>query len=84
MVVVGGACAGDATGSVMDHARTKFASKGSDLQVVNEVGPDLTFGKDETTVHLLRRDSDEVATVGPTTKDAVADALWDAISPSLG
>ena len=75
---------GDATGSVMDHARTKFASKGSDLQVVNEVGPDLTFGKDETTVHLLRRDSDEVATVGPTTKDAVADALWDAISPSLG
>ncbi|NUR79828.1 MAG: bifunctional phosphopantothenoylcysteine decarboxylase/phosphopantothenate--cysteine ligase CoaBC [Dermatophilaceae bacterium] len=75
---------GDLNGSVMDHARAKFARKGSDLQVVNEVGPDLTFGKDDTTVHLLRRGSDEVTTVGPTTKDAVADALWDAISPALG
>ncbi|MFM6847838.1 MAG: bifunctional phosphopantothenoylcysteine decarboxylase/phosphopantothenate--cysteine ligase CoaBC [Terrabacter sp.] len=75
---------GDLHGSVMDHARAKFARKGSDLQVVNEVGRDLTFGKDDTTVHLLRRGSDEVTTVGPTTKDAVADALWDAVSPSLG
>ncbi len=75
---------GDVHGSVMDHARAKFARKGSDLQVVNEVGSDLTFGKDDTTVHLLRRGSDEVTTVGPTTKDAVADALWDAVSPSLG
>ncbi|MFD1054793.1 bifunctional phosphopantothenoylcysteine decarboxylase/phosphopantothenate--cysteine ligase CoaBC [Terrabacter terrigena] len=75
---------GDVDGSVMDHARAKFARKGSDLQVVNEVGRDLTFGKDDTTVHLLRRGSDDVTTVGPTTKDAVADALWDAISPSLG
>ena len=75
---------GDAEGSVMDHARAKFSRKGSDLQVVNEVGPDLTFGKEDTTVHLLRRGSDDVTTVGPTTKDAVADALWDAISQSLG
>jgi phosphopantothenoylcysteine decarboxylase / phosphopantothenate---cysteine ligase len=74
---------GDVNGSVMDHARAKFARKGSDLQVVNEVGPDLTFGKDDTTVHLLRRESAEVTTVGPVSKDAVADALWDAISPSL-
>ena len=57
----------------MDHARAKFARKGSDLQVVNEVGTDLTFGKDETTVHLMLRGSDEVTTVGPTSKDAVAD-----------
>ena len=75
---------GDADGSVMDHARAKFARKGSDLQVVNEVGRDLTFGKDDTTVHLLRRGHDEVTTVGPTTKDVVADALWDAVSSSLG
>jgi len=74
---------GDARGSVMDHARAKFARKGSDLQVVNEVGTDLTFGKDDTTVHLLRRGTDAVTTVGPTSKDAVADALWDAISPLL-
>ena len=75
---------GDADGTVMDHARAKFARKGSDLQVVNEVGTDLTFGKDETTVHLLRRGSDAVTTVGPASKDTVADALWDTISPLLG
>ena len=74
---------GDAHGSVMDHARAKFVRKGSDLQVVNEVGPDLTFGKDDTTVHLLRRGSDEVTTVGPASKDDVADALWDTISTLL-
>ncbi|MER7070120.1 bifunctional phosphopantothenoylcysteine decarboxylase/phosphopantothenate synthase [Terrabacter sp. NPDC000476] len=75
---------GDADGSVMDHARAKFARKGSDLQVVNEVGTDLTFGKDDTTVHLLRRGTDEVTSVGPTSKDAVADVLWDTLSPLLG
>ncbi|WP_256795126.1 bifunctional phosphopantothenoylcysteine decarboxylase/phosphopantothenate--cysteine ligase CoaBC [Terrabacter sp. Ter38] len=74
---------GDAHGSVMDHARAKFVRKGSDLQVVNEVGTDLTFGKDDTTVHLLRRGTDEATTVGPTSKDAVADALWDTVSPLL-
>jgi len=74
---------GDAHGTVMEHARAKFGRKGSDLQVVNEVGADLTFGKDDTTVHLLRRGSDAVTTVGPASKDAVADALWDTISPLL-
>ncbi len=74
---------GDAEGSVMDHARAKFARKGSDIQVVNEVGPDLTFGQDETTVHVLRRGTDEVLTVGPASKDIVADALWDTVSSML-
>jgi phosphopantothenoylcysteine decarboxylase/phosphopantothenate--cysteine ligase len=74
---------GDAQGSVMDHARAKFARKGSDIQVVNEVGPDLTFGQDETTVHVLRRGTDEVLTVGPASKDVVADALWDTVSSML-
>ena len=68
----------------MDHARAKFARKGSDLQVVNEVGRDLTFGQDETTVHVLRRDSDEVVSVGPASKDVVAAALWDTVSSLLG
>jgi phosphopantothenoylcysteine decarboxylase/phosphopantothenate--cysteine ligase len=74
---------GDATGSVMDHARAKFERKGSDVQIVNEVGVDKTFGRDDTTVHILRRGSDDVTTVGPTTKDVVADALWDAVVPLL-
>jgi len=34
-------------------------------------------------VHVLRRGSDAVTTVGPTSKDAVADALWDTISTLL-
>ena len=75
---------GDAQGSVMDHARAKFARKGSDVQVVNEVGRDLTFGQDETTVHVLRRGTDEVLTIGPASKDVVADALWDTVSSMLG
>ena len=75
---------GDADGSVMDHARAKFARKGSDVQVVNEVGRDLTFGQDETTVHVLRRGTDEVLTIGPASKDVVADALWDTVSSMLG
>jgi phosphopantothenoylcysteine decarboxylase/phosphopantothenate--cysteine ligase len=74
---------GDANGSVMDHARAKFARKGSDLQVVNEVGSDKAFGKDDNTVHLLRRDSDEVVTVGPASKDVVAEAVVDALESLL-
>ena len=74
---------GDVNGSVMDHARAKFAREGSDVQVVNEVGADLTFGKDHTTVHVLRRGTDEVVTLGPTSKAAVADALWDTLTPLL-
>ena len=83
LVVSFAAETGDARGSVMDHARAKFARKGSDLQVVNQVGTDLTFGKDDTTVHLMLRGNDEVITVGPASKDAVADALWDTISTLL-
>ncbi|MDC5695917.1 bifunctional phosphopantothenoylcysteine decarboxylase/phosphopantothenate synthase [Intrasporangium calvum] len=74
---------GDATGSVLDHARAKFARKGSDLQVTNEVGFDKTFGRDDNTVHILSRGSDEVRTVGPASKDVVADAVLDAAEPLL-
>ncbi len=75
---------GDATGSVMDHARVKFAKKGSDVQVVNEVGPDKAFGRDDNTVHLLRRDVPEVVTVGPAGKDVVAGAVLDVVEELLG
>ncbi|HET8594649.1 MAG TPA: bifunctional phosphopantothenoylcysteine decarboxylase/phosphopantothenate synthase [Intrasporangium sp.] len=75
---------GDATGSVMDHARVKFAKKGSDLQVVNEVGPGLAFGRDDNTVHLLRRDVPDVVTVGPAGKDVIAAAVLDVVEDLLG
>ncbi|MDN5764313.1 MAG: bifunctional phosphopantothenoylcysteine decarboxylase/phosphopantothenate--cysteine ligase CoaBC [Humibacillus sp.] len=74
---------GDAAGSVMDHARAKFARKGSDLQVVNEVGDGVTFGRDDTTVHLLHRGDETAVTVGPASKDIVADAVVDAIEQLL-
>jgi phosphopantothenoylcysteine decarboxylase/phosphopantothenate--cysteine ligase len=74
---------GDANGTVMQHARAKFARKGSDVQIVNEVGVGVTFGLDDNTVHVLRRDTDEVVTVGPAAKDVVADALLDVVQSLL-
>ncbi len=70
---------GDDRGSVMDHARAKFARKGSDLQVVNEVGPGVTFGQDTSTVHLIARGRDEIETIGPADKHAIAAGVWDAV-----
>lgn len=83
-VVVGFAAeTGDADGTVLDHARAKLARKGCDLLVANEVGVDVTFGRDESTAYLLRPGSDEVTTVGPAGKDVVAAAVWDAVAGLL-
>jgi phosphopantothenoylcysteine decarboxylase/phosphopantothenate--cysteine ligase len=75
---------GDANASVMEHARAKFARKGSDLQVTNEVGVDKAFGHDDNTVHILTRGSDDVVSVGPASKDVVADAVLDRVQALLG
>ncbi len=75
---------GDAHGSVLEHARAKFARKGSDIQVVNEVGIGKAFGQDENTVHVMRRGTDDVLTVGPASKDDVADAVLDVVADALG
>jgi phosphopantothenoylcysteine decarboxylase / phosphopantothenate---cysteine ligase len=74
---------GDGTGDVLDLARAKLARKGCDLLVANEVGTDKTFGQDTSTVHLLRPGSAEPVTVGPATKTAIAQAIWDAVAPQL-
>ncbi len=74
---------GDTTGSVLDHARDKLARKGCDLLVVNEVGVDKTFGRDETSVHVLRRDGGEPVDLGPASKRAVADEIWDTVLDTL-
>ena len=73
---------GDASGSVMDHARAKFARKGSDIQVVNEVGPGVTFGQDEAAIHIFTREGDETQ-VGPADKVTLAHAVWDAVQQHL-
>jgi phosphopantothenoylcysteine decarboxylase/phosphopantothenate--cysteine ligase len=74
---------GDEQGSVLDHARAKLVRKGCDLLVVNEVGPGKAFGRDHNTVHILRRDTDQVTDVGPASKTDVAGAVWDAVLPLL-
>ncbi|WP_277451690.1 bifunctional phosphopantothenoylcysteine decarboxylase/phosphopantothenate--cysteine ligase CoaBC [Janibacter sp. DB-40] len=74
---------GDATGSVLAHGRDKLARKGCDLLVVNEVGEGVTFGADDTTVHVLTRGSDETVDIGPASKRLVSDGIWDVVAGSL-
>ncbi|NLG21368.1 MAG: bifunctional phosphopantothenoylcysteine decarboxylase/phosphopantothenate synthase [Actinomycetales bacterium] len=79
-VIVGFAAeTGDASGDVLTHARAKLTRKGCDLLVANEVGRDVTFGKDDSVVHLLRPDSADVRTVGPASKLVVSGAVWDEV-----
>ncbi len=83
-VIVGFAAeTGDGDGSVLDHGRAKLERKACDLLVVNEVGPGVTFGQDESVVRILRRGSAEVLQVGPAPKSVVAGAVWDAVAPLL-
>jgi phosphopantothenoylcysteine decarboxylase/phosphopantothenate--cysteine ligase len=83
-VIVGFAAeTGDHQGSVLDHGRDKLARKGCDLLVVNEVGVDKTFGRDENTVHILRHGSGQVVDAGPASKESIAAAVWDAVQEIL-
>ncbi|MGV1008213.1 MAG: bifunctional phosphopantothenoylcysteine decarboxylase/phosphopantothenate--cysteine ligase CoaBC [Dermatophilaceae bacterium] len=75
---------GDDTGSALQLARVKLTRKGCDLLVANEVGVDKVFGADNNTVHLLHADGRAERTVGPTSKAAVAEAVWDGIQAVLG
>ncbi|MDO5711311.1 MAG: bifunctional phosphopantothenoylcysteine decarboxylase/phosphopantothenate--cysteine ligase CoaBC [Micrococcales bacterium] len=81
---------GDADGDVMHHARVKLARKGADLLVANEVGRDKTFGRDESTVHLLHAASPASGaggpadvTIGPAPKIVIAGGIWDAVGALL-
>jgi phosphopantothenoylcysteine decarboxylase/phosphopantothenate--cysteine ligase len=79
-VIVGFAAeTGDAEGTVLEHGRAKLERKGCDLLVVNEVGADKAFGKDDNTVHILRQGSTRVTDAGPASKQDVAAAVWDAV-----
>ena len=78
-VIVGFAAeTGDASGSVLDHARRKLAQKGCDLIVVNDVSAGKVFGRDQSEVTLLQPDGDATE-VPPGGKDEIADAVWDAV-----
>ncbi len=75
---------GDASGTVLDHARSKLRRKPVDLLVANEVGDGVTFGQDASTVHLLTGDGQDPQDVGPADKTAVATAVWDAVGRLRG
>ncbi|HEU5267017.1 MAG TPA: bifunctional phosphopantothenoylcysteine decarboxylase/phosphopantothenate--cysteine ligase CoaBC [Jatrophihabitans sp.] len=82
-VIVGFAAeTGDSAGTVLDHGRAKLARKGSDLLVVNAVGPGRAFGQADNAGVILAADGSETAVeTGP--KAVLAAALWDAVVPRL-
>ena len=78
-IVVGFAAeTGDASGSVLDHGRTKARRKGADLIAVNAVGSGRGFGTDSNEVTLLDGTGDVVGAASGTKRE-VADAVWDAV-----
>ncbi|MGA9715789.1 MAG: bifunctional phosphopantothenoylcysteine decarboxylase/phosphopantothenate--cysteine ligase CoaBC [Aeromicrobium sp.] len=78
-VIVGFAAeTGDATGSVIDHARAKLQRKGCDLLVVNDVSAGQVFGSPDNQAVILSSDgsAQEVA-LGP--KIDLAHTIWDVV-----
>ncbi len=75
---------GDEEGDVLHHARAKLMRKGADLLVANEVGADVTFGKDSSTVYLLTPGATEARQVGPASKLDISEAIWDEIGSLTG
>ena len=69
---------GDATGTVLEHGRAKLARKGCDLLVVNEVGRDTTFGRDDNGGWILDSDGGEIL-VERASKDILAGHILDAV-----
>ncbi|MGZ6751992.1 MAG: phosphopantothenoylcysteine decarboxylase domain-containing protein, partial [Nocardioides sp.] len=84
LVVVGFAAeTGDATGTVMDHARAKLARKGCDLLVVNDVGGGKVFGAADNEAVVLGADG-ETTQVPRGSKSALAQVIWDRVTSLLG
>ena len=84
-VIVGFAAeTGEPGTSVLQLGAEKLARKGCDLLVVNEVGVDKTFGRDENTVHILRRDGRPQVDAGPAGKEDIAQTILDVARTVLG
>lgn len=69
---------GDASGTVLEHGRAKLARKGCDFLVVNEVGRDTTFGKDDNGGWILDSEGGEIL-VERASKDLLAARILDAV-----
>ena len=82
-VVVGFAAeTGDEAGDVLTHARAKLARKGCDLLVLNDVSGGAVFGRARNAVTILDA-AGGAREVPEDSKEAVADAVWDAVSALL-
>ncbi len=79
-VIVGFAAeTGDATASVLEHARAKLAAKACDILVVNDVSGAEGFGSQTNTVTILTANGSQKA-FASMSKSAVADAILDAVA----
>jgi phosphopantothenoylcysteine decarboxylase/phosphopantothenate--cysteine ligase len=83
LVVVGFAAeTGDASGSVLEHARAKLARKGCDLLVVNDVSGGQVFGSEENEAVILAADG-AATPVARGSKTALAHVIWDQVRASV-
>lgn len=82
-VIVGFAAeTGDATATVLEHARAKLARKGCDLLVVNDVSDGKVFGRDDTEAVVLGADG-SANEIPHGSKSVLAHAVWDAVVQRL-
>ncbi|AWB92536.1 bifunctional phosphopantothenoylcysteine decarboxylase/phosphopantothenate--cysteine ligase CoaBC [Aeromicrobium chenweiae] len=82
-VIVGFAAeTGDATASVIEHARAKLARKGCDLLVVNDVSAGKVFGQEDSEAVLLGADG-SVTQFAHGPKSDLAHQVWDAVVQRL-
>jgi phosphopantothenoylcysteine decarboxylase / phosphopantothenate---cysteine ligase len=66
------------TRDALDNARVKLTRKRADLIVVNEVGADKVFGRDDNAVTVLGADGSR-SDIASAPKDDIADAVWDLV-----
>jgi phosphopantothenoylcysteine decarboxylase / phosphopantothenate---cysteine ligase len=73
---------GAETGDVLAAGREKFARKGCDLLVVNQVGDGLAFGTGDNAAVVLAAEG-VVAEIGRGPKEILADRVWDLVAERL-
>jgi phosphopantothenoylcysteine decarboxylase/phosphopantothenate--cysteine ligase len=71
------------TGDAVANARAKLVRKRADLIVVNEVGVDKVFGRDENAATVLGADG-STTELAQAPKEDIADAVWDMVVARLG
>jgi phosphopantothenoylcysteine decarboxylase / phosphopantothenate---cysteine ligase len=73
---------GAETGDVLAAGREKFARKGCDLLVVNQVGNGLAFGTGDNAAVVLAAEG-VVAEISRGPKEILADRVWDLVAERL-